>query len=161
VFVGLRTAEQIADAWEICTRRVAAMGVPLDGVIVAQRVRGRREFALGVRQDPLFGTVVMVSDGGKYVEALRDFVVLLYPFCEADVIARLRRLRIAPVLAGVRGEGAVDLRGGGPHGSGARRAGRGAPEGDCVDRPEPADRRRRGAGRLGRRRGDRTCRCRC
>jgi hypothetical protein len=78
-------------------------------VIVAQRVRGRREFALGVRQDPLFGTVVMVSDGGKYVEALRDFVVLLHPFSEADVLARLRRLRIAPILDGVRGEKPVDL----------------------------------------------------
>jgi acyl-CoA synthetase (NDP forming) len=109
VFVGLRTAEQVAEAWESCTQKVAAMGVPLDGVIVAQRVRGRREFALGVRQDPLFGTVVMVSDGGKYVEALRDFVVLLHPFSEADVLARLRRLRIAPILDGVRGEKPVDL----------------------------------------------------
>lgn len=109
VFVGLRTAEEVAEAWTACTQKAAAMGVPLDGVIVAQRVRGRREFALGVRQDPLFGTVVMVSDGGKYVEALRDFVVLLHPFSEADVLARLRTLRIAPVLAGVRGEKPVDL----------------------------------------------------
>lgn len=109
VFVGLQTAEAVADAWTRCTHKVAAMGVPLDGVIVARRVRGRREFALGVRQDPLFGTVVMVSDGGKYVEALRDFVVLLHPFCEADVLAKLRSLRIAPVLAGVRGENPVDL----------------------------------------------------
>jgi len=109
VFVGLRTAEQVADAWATCVQRVASMGLPMDGVIVARRVRGRREFALGVRQDPLFGTVVMVSDGGKYVEALRDFVVLLHPFSEADVVAKLRTLRIAPVLAGVRGEKPLDL----------------------------------------------------
>lgn len=109
VFLDVQTAQQAAEAWTACAGRVAAMGVPLDGVIVAQRVRGRREFALGVRQDPLFGTVVMVSDGGKYVEALRDFVVLLHPFSEADVIAKLRTLRIAPILAGVRGEAPVDL----------------------------------------------------
>ncbi|MDM0065461.1 acetate--CoA ligase family protein [Variovorax sp. J31P207] len=109
VFVDVQTADQVRDAWTACAERVAAMGLPLDGVIVAQRVRGRREFALGVRQDPLFGTVVMVSDGGKYVEALRDFVVLLHPFSESDVIAKLARLRIAPVLAGVRGEAPIDL----------------------------------------------------
>ena len=109
VFVDVQTADQVRDAWTACAERVAAMGLPLDGVIVAQRVRGRREFALGVRQDPLFGTVVMVSDGGKYVEALRDFVVLLHPFSESDVIAKLARLRIAPVLAGVRGEAPLDL----------------------------------------------------
>lgn len=88
---------------------MAAIGIPLEGVIVAKRVRGRREFALGVRQDALFGTVVMVSDGGKYVEALRDFVVLLHPFSAADVLAKLRTLRIAPILAGVRGEAPMDL----------------------------------------------------
>jgi len=109
VFLGVQDARQVAEAWAACVQRVAEMGVPLDGVIVAKRVRGRREFALGVRQDPLFGTVVMVSDGGKYVEALRDFVVLLHPFCEADVIAKLRTLRIAPILGGVRGEAPLDL----------------------------------------------------
>ena len=57
----------------------------------------------------MFGTVVMVSDGGKYVEALRDFAVLLYPFSEQDVLAKLAGLRIAPVLAGLRGEPPVDL----------------------------------------------------
>ncbi|RZL91418.1 MAG: CoA-binding protein [Variovorax sp.] len=109
VFLGVQTAQQVTDAWDKCTERVGAMGAPLDGVIVAQRVLGRREFALGVRQDPLFGTVVMVSDGGKYVEALRDFVVLLHPFSEADVLAKLRKLRIAPILGGVRGEAPVDV----------------------------------------------------
>lgn len=109
VFVDVQSADQVRDAWTACAERVAAMGLPLDGVIVAQRVRGRREFALGVRQDPLFGAVVMVSDGGKYVEALRDLVVLLHPFSEADVIAKLAQLRIAPILAGVRGEAPIDL----------------------------------------------------
>lgn len=109
VFLGVQSAQQVADAWAACTQRVAAMGIALDGVIVAKRVRGRREFALGVRQDKLFGTVVMVSDGGKYVEALRDFVVLLHPFSAADVLAKLKTLRIAPILAGVRGEPPVDL----------------------------------------------------
>lgn len=109
VLLGIHTSEQVAEAWAACIARVAGMGVCMDGVIVAQRVRGRREFALGVKQDPLFGTVVMVSDGGKYVEAMRDFVVLLHPFSEADVIAKLRTLRIAPILDGVRGEAPMDL----------------------------------------------------
>jgi acyl-CoA synthetase (NDP forming) len=109
VFLGQRSEEDVRDAYEQCVERVRRLGPPLDGVLVASRVRGCREFALGVRQDPLFGTAVMVSDGGKYVEALRDFVVLLYPFTEADVLRKLAGLRIAPVFAGVRGEPPVDL----------------------------------------------------
>jgi len=109
VFLGVQTAQQVVEAWAACKQRVTAMGVSMDGVIVAKRVRGRREFALGVRQDPLFGTVVMVSDGGKYVEALRDFVVLLHPFSASDVTEKLKTLRIWPILVGVRGESPVDL----------------------------------------------------
>ncbi len=109
VFLGLDSETHIVEAWNRCAQGVAALNVPFDGVIVARRVRGRREFALGVRQDSVFGTVVMIGDGGKYVEALRDFVVLLYPFSEDDVIAKLRTLRIAPILDGVRGEPPLDL----------------------------------------------------
>lgn len=109
VFVGLNTEAQITQAWKQCAERVHAMGIPFEGVIIAKRVKGQREFALGVRQDPIFGTVVMVGDGGKYVEAIRDFIVLLHPFSEAEVIARLQQLRIAPILAGIRGEPPVDL----------------------------------------------------
>lgn len=109
VFLGLHDEQAVVEAYAACVARVQSMGLPLEGVIVAERVQGRREFALGVRQDPMFGTVVMVSDGGKYVEALRDFAVLLYPFDEQDVIDKLRQLRIAPILAGVRGEPPVDL----------------------------------------------------
>lgn len=109
VFLGRRTEDDVLAAYEECIERVRRLGQPLDGVLVARRVRGQREFALGVRQDPLFGTAVMVSDGGKYVEALRDFVVLLHPFSEADVLRKLAALRIAPLLAGVRGEPPVDL----------------------------------------------------
>lgn len=109
VWLGIQTRQQVCEAWAACSERVGRMGLPMDGVIVARRVRGRREFALGVKQDALFGTVVMVSDGGKYVEALRDFAVLLYPFSEEDVLAKLRKLRIAPILDGVRGEAPMDL----------------------------------------------------
>ena len=110
VFLNLRSEADVLRSYEECVARVRALGQPLDGVLVAQRVRGQREFALGVKQDALFGTAVMVSDGGKYVEALKDFVVLLHPFTEQDVLDRLAKLRIAPALAGVRGEPPVDLR---------------------------------------------------
>ncbi len=110
VFLNQRTAEDVARAYEECATRVRRLDQPLDGVLVARRVRGRHEFALGARHDPQFGTVLMVSDGGKYVEALRDFAVLLHPFAEQDVLDKLAQLRIAPVLAGVRGEPPVDLR---------------------------------------------------
>lgn len=84
-------------------------GARFDGVIVAKMSRGRRELMLGARVDPVFGPVVLVGDGGKYVEAMPDVQILLAPFGAAEVRQALSRLRIAPLLAGVRGEPALDV----------------------------------------------------
>lgn len=109
VYIGLRDEASVRAAWQDCLGKIAALEVPAEGVIVARRIRGQREFALGLRQDRLFGTTVMISDGGKYVEALGDFVALAWPFDTRAVIEAVPRLRIAPILAGVRGEPPVDL----------------------------------------------------
>jgi acyl-CoA synthetase (NDP forming) len=88
--------------------RIGQLGGWFDGVIVARKAQKARELALGARLDPRFGPVVMVGDGGIYLEALRDYRLLLPPFGEPDVLAKLDELRIAPLLRGVRGEPACD-----------------------------------------------------
>ena len=83
---------------------LARHGHAFDGVLVASMAKGRRELLLGAHVDPQFGPVVVVGDGGKYVEAMPDTAVLLPPFGREAVLRALQRLRIAPLLAGVRGE---------------------------------------------------------
>jgi acyl-CoA synthetase (NDP forming) len=90
-------------------RRIGELGAWFDGVIVARKAPKARELALGARLDPQFGPVVLVGDGGLYLEALRDFRLLLPPFSEREVIDRLGELRVAPLLHGVRGEAPCDL----------------------------------------------------
>ena len=89
--------------------RVLALGAGFEGVIVARKAPKARELALGARLDPQFGPVVLVGDGGVNLEALKDFRLLLPPFTEKDVIENVGRLRIAPLLAGWRGEPPADL----------------------------------------------------
>jgi acyl-CoA synthetase (NDP forming) len=84
--------------------------IQLTGIIVAEQVKGRRELMIGARVDPVFGPVVLVGDGGKYVEAMPDLQVLMAPFSVADVGSALNRLRIAPLLSGVRGEPPLDVK---------------------------------------------------
>src|SRR4051812_23292432 len=84
--------------------RCLALGARFEGVIAARRARGGRELALGARIDPAFGPVVLVGDGGIYLEALKDFGLLLPPFTEDDVLARLRELRVWPLLGSLRGQ---------------------------------------------------------
>jgi hypothetical protein len=51
----------------------------------------------------------MLGDGGRYVEALKDFVLLIPPFSPDHAFAVLQRLRIAPLYKGVRGDPAFDI----------------------------------------------------
>jgi acetate---CoA ligase (ADP-forming) len=87
---------------------VEKLGARFDGVIVARMAPKGRELALGARIDPQFGPVVLVGDGGIFLEALKDFRLLLPPFTDAEVLAKLGELRVAPLLAGVRGQAPRD-----------------------------------------------------
>jgi acyl-CoA synthetase (NDP forming) len=69
----------------------------------------RREIMIGAHRDGVFGPVVAVGDGGKYVEIFRDTALLLPPFSKDEVRETLGRLRIAPLFAGVRGEPPMDI----------------------------------------------------
>ncbi len=109
VRVGLNSADAVAAAYNQMNDAARTAGVTLSGVIVAEMVKGRRELMIGARLDPVFGPVVLVGDGGKYVEAMPDAQVLLPPFDAAHVESALRRLRIAPLLDGVRGEPPLDV----------------------------------------------------
>lgn len=109
VALNVRTREEAGALFERFWQKMQDMQVSRDGVIVAATRKGRHEFMVGARLDPIFGPVVVIGDGGKYVEAMKDCAVLLPPFSLADVEQALRTLRIAPLLDGVRGEPPLDV----------------------------------------------------
>jgi hypothetical protein len=103
------SADAAAALFEAQWAKLAALGAAQEGVLVAAMHKGRHEFMVGARLDPVFGPVVVVGDGGTYVEALPDVAVLLPPFDTAEVKKALNTLRIAPLLGGVRGEPPLDV----------------------------------------------------
>jgi acetate---CoA ligase (ADP-forming) len=109
VRVGLDDGQAVRAAYRHMERTLRERGARFDGAIVAKMASGRREMMIGARIDPVFGPVVLMGDGGKYVEAMPDVQVLLSPFNDREVKAALTRLRIAPLLTGVRGESALDV----------------------------------------------------
>jgi acyl-CoA synthetase (NDP forming) len=66
------------------------------------------EVSVGVVRDANFGSLIVVAAGGTMVELLADRAVACPPVTSADAVRMLRSLRIAPLLAGWRGEPPVD-----------------------------------------------------
>src|ERR1700682_3204107 len=109
VKLGVRTREEAGEIWTQMEGIIRKHGARFDGVIIAAMASGRRETRSGAHRDPVFGPVVAVGDGGKYVEIFRDTTLLLPPFSRDDAKVALGRLRIAPLFAGVRGESPMDI----------------------------------------------------
>jgi hypothetical protein len=110
VKVGPSTADAVGAACGQITAAAAAAGVTLQGLLVAERVRGRRELMIGARIDPVFGPVVLVGDGAPVRRShARRPGAAAARFDAARVEQALRRLRIAPLLDGVRGEPPLDV----------------------------------------------------
>ncbi|MCA3181015.1 MAG: acetate--CoA ligase family protein [Burkholderiaceae bacterium] len=109
VRIGLDSADAVEAAARDLTEAAARAGVALDGVMVARMARGLRELMVGAHLDPTFGAVLVVGDGGKYVEAMPDVATVLAPFTPARIERALRGLRIAPLLDGVRGDPPMDV----------------------------------------------------
>ena len=101
---------------------------------------------IGARIDPDFGPVVVVGDGGKYVEALHDFALLVTPFdedgIEGSACAAFASRRSWTACAAIRRSTSTRSPRrrwrGEDHRSGARR--------HRLDRREPGDGGRRGEG---------------
>ena len=108
VRIGIDSPDGARSAFRSVSASLETHGLANDDVIVARMASGRRELMLGGRLDPVFGPVVILGDGGKFVESMPDARVLIWPFDEEDVLRAATRLRIAPLFAGVRDEPPLD-----------------------------------------------------
>lgn len=109
VRLGLDNEDDIRAAFRSMEAAIAKANATFDGVIIARMTKGRREMMIGAHRDAFFGPVIVVGDGGKYVEAMPDAAILMPPFQPADAVRAIEGLRCAPVLRGVRGEPASDI----------------------------------------------------
>ncbi len=106
VALSLRDETQLQTAWDLMARR---LGTRLAGALVAEMAQGEAEAILGIQHDPQFGPAVLVGLGGVLAEVLDDVVLIPAPVSSERVKALLPRLRLWPLLAGVRGGPALDI----------------------------------------------------
>ena len=109
VLLYVTEAEQLLVGFQDLLSGMSAIPVKRDGVIVASMLRGRYEMMIGARFDPVFGPVVLIGEGGKYVETIGNVVALSPPFSSQHVRRALGGLSGSGVWEGVRGEPGADL----------------------------------------------------
>ena len=104
VILNIISQAELLEAYQDLSHRLgsAAMVAPM---VEVQGV----EMILGISTDKQFGPVVVLGFGGLYAEMLKDTTVLLPPFDSASAVEAIGRLKMSPMLAGVRGSSPVDV----------------------------------------------------
>jgi acetyltransferase len=107
VALDLAGAEMVAAAWDRIMRsaRERRPDAQLEGVTVQKMIQARDalELILGIKQDPVFGTVILAGMGGVGAELLGDRSLGFPPLNERLAMRMLESLRMWPLLAGYRG----------------------------------------------------------
>ncbi|MFN3987081.1 MAG: acetate--CoA ligase family protein [Rhodocyclaceae bacterium] len=78
------------------------------GVLVTPMAKKGTEVIVGVVRDPIFGPVLMFGLGGIFVEILEDVAFRAIPLSRFDAESMVDQLKGRKILAGVRGDAAVD-----------------------------------------------------
>lgn len=103
VLLGLDNEEAVAAAYKDLHDRLGPL------VLVTPMAPKGVEMSLGIIRDPQFGPLVMVGAGGILIELLADRRIMLPPCDAADARRQIDRLKVRPMLDGLRGQPAVDV----------------------------------------------------
>ena len=106
VLLDLRTEAGVRSGYRQLAGR---FGAHLAGVAVQPMITGGTEVLIGVKDDQMFGPLVVFGLGGAATEVLADQAARLTPLTEADADTLINAIRSAPLLRGHRGAPAADL----------------------------------------------------
>jgi acetate---CoA ligase (ADP-forming) len=103
VIIGIADEEQLRQMYSLMRGRLG------DDVLITRVAESGIEMILGLIRDPQFGPVVMLGFGGILAETIADVQFALPPF-DADHARRcIDRMKLRPLLDGVRGAPAVNV----------------------------------------------------
>ena len=103
VVLGIADVAALSAAYQEMEQRLGA------GVSVHAMAGAGVEVSVGVVRDANFGPLVVVAAGGTLVELVADRAVACPPITTGGALDMLRSLRIAPLLAGWRGQQPVAI----------------------------------------------------
>jgi acyl-CoA synthetase (NDP forming) len=103
VALGLHSREEVAEATDQLARKMQAVGITLEQVLLQREIKGGIEALVGVTTDPTFGPLLVCGLGGVLVELIKDVSFRLTPVSDVDAAEMVSRLRSARLLEGYRG----------------------------------------------------------
>ena len=107
VVLNLSSPAEVKKAYDAITARVKKLkGRPkLEGILIAQQVKGDLELVVGASLDAEMGPVVLFGTGGVDIELMKDVALAGAPLDEAEARALIGRTKAGVKIRGYRGKG--------------------------------------------------------
>ena len=111
VKLGLQTSKQVGKAYDDILRTISPEypQAMIQGVSVQKMAHPGVEVIIGMSRDAQFGPVLMFGLGGTLVEIMKDVSFRIVPLTRRDAGEMIREIKGYPLLAGYRGQEAVDV----------------------------------------------------
>ena len=111
VELNLNTSTAVKKAYDQVLARVgkAFPQAQIDGVLVNKMAPPGQEVIIGMNRDPQFGPIILFGLGGVLVEIFRDVALRHLPLTRQDALEMIKEIKGYPILAGYRGQPALDL----------------------------------------------------
>lgn len=106
VFLQVKDATGARTAYEEMEKK---LGDRLEGVLVSEMARGRRELVMGLHREAGFGPCVMIGIGGIMTEIINDTAFRVAPVNEAEAMDMAADLRAKEIFGPFRGEAEADM----------------------------------------------------
>lgn len=112
VKLNLKDKDAVGAAYDeiLVNSKKAVSNARINGVAVQHMAPQGTEVIVGMTTDPQFGPVMMFGLGGIMVEVLKDVSFRLVPLAEKDADQMINEIKGRPVLEGVRGQAASDIK---------------------------------------------------
>ncbi len=113
VIVNIKEGEELQKAFKklLTNAEKYDENARIDGVLLAPMEPAGQEMIVGATRDEQFGPCVMVGFGGIFVEVLKDIAFKVAPVSKAEALDMIERLKMYPVLDGIRGQAKLDVEG--------------------------------------------------
>jgi len=106
VAVNLKAKKELVSSFKKMVRKFAKYK---PGYILQEYMSEGQEVIMGAKSNQGLEPTLMFGLGGVFVEILKDVQFRLAPLSEEDVLEMIRSIKGYPILAGARGEKAVDV----------------------------------------------------
>ncbi|MHA2295001.1 MAG: acetate--CoA ligase family protein [Candidatus Hodarchaeales archaeon] len=112
VILNVKTELEVKQAYEKIIQNTTRKFSPskIVGVLVSPMAPKGQECIIGMVKDPQFGPVMMFGLGGIFVEVLKDVSFRVSPLTDLDTDEMIKEIQGYPLLTGLRGEAAKDIR---------------------------------------------------